>query len=56
MEANILASTMDITIEITVAESAGTFKRSKSVVISIPGFLMDMEADEGDREGEAVTK
>ena len=47
---------MDITIEITVTESAGTFKRSKSVVVSIPGFLMDMEADEGERDGEAVAK
>lgn len=39
---------MDITIEITVTETAGPLskKRSKSVVVSIPGFLMDVETDD----------
>lgn len=45
---------MDINIEITVTESAGAFKRSKSVVVSIPGFLIDVEADDvrSDEDGE----
>lgn len=38
---------MEINIEITVTESAGAFKRSKSVTVSVPAFLIDMEADDG---------
>lgn len=47
---------MEVTIEITVKESAGAFAKEKSVVVSIPSFLLDAEPVADEEDGAASAR